>query len=399
MGNVNDFGNSEKFNILKMMYPELFHVTPDVVAFIQDDIITLLDIDGKVIMKNTTSSLMVHGTFVIALENNTSGQRGNHITLYNLLTGKSTILYKTTYYMTAIANEFSIESVNDKFLAVKEIVTDTLKIYNKYLEETLMPRHSSFIKYKFQDYNATVTRFGYRMLFGKTCEGYVSNLTDRIEQFDSFEINDSIRLVATSYKDKEKGVAINTQSKDYFKYKLQYNGVVCGNEYEDIVKSAQLRDTDYLFCYSCNKNGLKQIGVIDIHGNELISPEYDAIDYIGADNFLIESNGYAYVFNIKKGLLTEVLPKANVYCHQVLPLCIVEESKVKCISAKGEIFYLSDIAKYFECYYCNDNKDVIKINIAGDNDKIYKYITTTLVPITNIHAIAKLETSEWTPLV
>ena len=210
----------------------------------------------------------------------------------------------------------------------------------------------------------------------------------KVLSYDTFEITDKLSAVATSTDGS--GISISEYCEPTFKYRLNNNGTILGKEYEDIIDRAELQNTDFLYVYDSKG----KIGVINRNNaNEVVTPKYSRLEYVGYNNFIASVSGdkCTEMINADTGD-TKVL--SEIAKHSTLPILIMKTWNNVVVLyniVNGMIFGVADFSKQFKCHYSKNRPDLIRVDLAWGS----KYITNTLVPITNLAYIEQLKSSEW----
>lgn len=373
--------------ILQMMYSVVQPLSDSVIYCEQDDNVTIVNKNGIEIASGSKDTLKLLGIF-LAIHDDTN----NNTTIYCFSTNKKKVIDNKSS-----ASFFKLKQVGIEFVQIE--FSSRCVILNKYLESIF-----DIDTYKLNTYVQGESKIcvKYRVDMYRESVGYINRLTGRMESYDSFDLNENFSLLATEYH-KTNGIAINKDCIQYFKYKLVKNGVIVSQKsYEDITKPNELTGTNTFYTFevdkdriSCNKKGL-----IRSDGAELLSNNYDEIQYVGANNYLLtilkDSVRYVAIYNSEKGVVYNFDELINAVMHKTLPMVILylNNGRIRLLTTNGEEFNPEELSKHFRCSYSKSRPDLIRIEL----DYGKKYITNALVPITNMHEISRLATHEWIPM-
>lgn len=378
---------STRMYILQMMYSVVQPLSDSVIYCEQDDNVTIVNKNGIEIASGSKDTLKLLGIF-LAIHDNTN----NSTTIYCFSTNKKKVINNKSSL-----SFFKLKQVGVEFVQVE--ISSRCVILNKYLETIF-----DIDTYKLNTYVQGESKIcvKYRIDMYRESVGYINRLTGRIESYDSFDLNENFSLLATEYH-ATNGIAVNKDCIQYFKYKLVKNGVIVSQKsYEDITKPNELACTNTFYTFEIDKDKIScsKKGLIRSDGVELLSNDYDEIQYVGANNYLLEilRDGVKYiaVYNSEKGVIYNFNELINAVMHKTLPIVILylNSGRIRLLTTSGEEFNPEELSKHFKCSYSKSRPDLIRIEL----DYGKKYITNALVPITNMHEISRLATHEWIPM-
>lgn len=378
---------STRMYILQMMYSVVQPLSDSVIYCEQDDNVTIVNKNGIEIASGSKDTLKLLGIF-LAIHDNTN----NSTTIYCFSTNKKKVINNKSSL-----SFFKLKQVGVEFVQVE--FSSRCVILNKYLETIF-----DIDTYKLNTYVQGESKIcvKYRIDMYRESVGYINRLTGRIESYDSFDLNENFSLLATEYH-ATNGIAVNKDCIQYFKYKLVKNGVIVSQKsYEDITKPNELACTNTFYTFEIDKDKIScsKKGLIRSDGVELLSNDYDEIQYVGANNYLLEilRDGVKYiaVYNSEKGVIYNFNELINAVMHKTLPIVILylNSGRIRLLTTSGEEFNPEELSKHFKCSYSKSRPDLIRIEL----DYGKKYITNALVPITNMHEISRLATHEWIPM-
>lgn len=378
---------STRMCILQMMYSVVQPLSDSVIYCEQDDNVTIVNKNGIEIASGSKDTLKLLGIF-LAIHDNTN----NSTTIYCFSTNKKKVINNKSSL-----SFFKLKQVGVEFVQVE--FSSRCVILNKYLETIF-----DIDTYKLNTYVQGESKIcvKYRIDMYRESVGYINRLTGRIESYDSFDLNENFSLLATEYH-ATNGIAVNKDCIQYFKYKLVKNGVIVSQKsYEDITKPNELACTNTFYTFEIDKDKIScsKKGLIRSDGVELLSNDYDEIQYVGANNYLLailrDGVKYIAVYNSEKGVIYNFNELINAVMHKTLPIVILylNSGRIRLLTTSGEEFNPEELSKHFKCSYSKSRPDLICIKL----DYGKKYITNALVPITNMHEISRLATHEWIPI-
>lgn len=380
---------STRICILQMMYSVVKPLSDSIIYCEQDDNVTIVNKNGIEIASGTKDTMKLVGIFLTISDIN-----NKTITIYCYSTNKKKMIKADNYAIYSPPKQ-----VGEEFLQIQFGVGTNCIIFNKYLEE-IFSISVFYIKTYIQSNSKICMK--YRLNTFRDSVGYINRLTGRVESYDSFDLNESFSLLATEYHS-NKGVSVNKECIKYFKYKLVKNGMVVSQKsYEDITKPTELVSTDTFYTFEADKDNIscKKKGLIRSDGTELLGADYDEIQYIGANNYILtiikDDISYVAIYNSEKGVVYNFDEITKAVIHKTLPMTILylNNGKIRLLAANGIEFNPEEISKYFKCSYSKSRPDLIRIEL----DYGKKYINNTLVPITNMHEISSLVNHEWIPM-
>lgn len=264
---------------------------------------------------------------------------------------------------------------NDKIQKTKDIVQKTQEGYLK-----LSYRYSSTNYIILDDENIKVKEIAQ------------SNLLNGLS---GIATGNKYSIVGTSWH--YDGIAKSTYTIPNVLYKLAYNGnIISEKEYEDIIKPSELTNTNTLYTYAEDK-GREKMGLIRDDGVELLEAKYDSIMHIGSNNYIVRFAEYHSLYNSVKGVIYDFAE--IIACTTISELGItvlhMQNNQFIVVENTGRIYNLNDFTKYNDCKVCVDDNSIMKI-VTPDGRRKYSY--RNLVPITNMHEIAALNTKEFVNL-
>jgi hypothetical protein len=358
--------------------------------------VAIINAEGKIQLKSTVDSIKAMGKFIVSVDDKS-------IRIESMTTNK---IIKCSVFETLQ----DIELLSDNFLAAYwEVPGTTYRhrhdvnrvVFNNNLDIVFKAgKYSSFRAYKTQN----KLRIKYQ---GLTAQ--LNELTGLADFYDVFDLDDKYSCVATEYSD-DNGYSINGNAQYDLRYRLARNGIIVSSKsYEDITKPFELKDTNTFYTHDVASKELDVIyqgvrrnrrkGLIRDDGAELLAAIYTKVNYIGADNYLVEYIGsdqilYTAIYNSVKGTILNFGEIADVKQHETLPLTIVKRADgvIEFIRTdNGARFTVESLTTQFKCEYCTENPSILRI----DCGYVTKYVTDKLVPITNMQQITKLKTMNW----
>lgn len=376
----------DRVSILQMMYDTVHPLSKDVIYCAQGEDVTLVNRYGIELATGTVDTIRRLGMFIAMLD------KDNTTSIYCFSTGVSKKISTENRYH----HYFTLKSAGTEYIAIE--YSSRAVILDKYLNTVIDIEASRLGVYA----GDSRICFKYRAELFKECTGYINRLTGKVESYDSFELCNGLRLIATEYH-KEKGVSINKECIQHLRYKLSNNDrIVTPKSYEDIVKTMELSSTNTLFTIEVDsgcRNKYK-VGLIRDDGVELLEPIYDVIQYMGSNNYLLTvykgNPDCKAIYNTEEGIIYNFGELASVEIHKTLPLftLLKNNGEIALFTSTGLEFNPVDLAKHFKCSYSKQRPDIIRVDLEYGK----KYITNTLVPITNIHEITKVTAHEWVPM-
>lgn len=384
--NLSDELNT-RMDILKMMYSVVKPLSNEIIYCEQDEVVTIVNKNGIEIATGTKDTLKRVGTFLILID-----KKSNIVTIYSYSTNR-----KIDIRDTSIVSYINFKEVSGDILQI-ELVRRNMLI-NRYLEILV-----DIDTYLLHAYIQSEYKICLKFLVdgNRNCTAYLNRVTGRIESYDQFDLDEHYSCLATDFH-KKTGVAINKDCVACFKYKLVRDGMIISQKsYEDIIKSSELSNTNTFYTIGYNKNSSNSIkkGLIRDDGAELLSADYDNIQYVGAENYiltLIQNNiQYSAIYNSKSGVVYGFDELANALVHRNLPMVVLylRNNTIKLLTTNGLVIEPAEISKYFKCSYSQQRPDIIRVELEYGK----KYINNALMPITNMHEIAKLSTHTWIPM-
>lgn len=414
-----DIDAMDRFYVLKMMHSDAEFISNSIVCYrdISDkNIIIIADLDGNELYSVPSPRMVIIGKFVIMCSNAiNSGELKVHKIESHIASGALTVFncdtHKEMKIKSFVSCVMSANYMGDNYLMFKVRTHNDdydemfANIYNKDLTVSdIMPRPC--FNLRINVLKETTTHVVLSTSLMSTRNKYAARvssvimifnkLTGKFEQYQSRDVTDTIKIVATDInKAKSQDLSVSNECIDYLTYKLSVNGnVVTEHEYQDIAKPSVLTYTDYFYVYDNGNDCKLKKGLIDISGKELLEPLYDDIQYIGSNNFILESNGFSMIYNTtEKRIVVGYNQNNGIKVHSHLPLTLIYgvDKTIYCLDTRGNLFNIKDFSKYFECYKSNDFFG-IKVNIGNG---IYKYVDEQLEPITNIRLLGQLQAYTW----
>lgn len=373
-----------RLSILNMIYSVVKPLSNDVIYCEQDDSVTVVNRNGIEIMSGTKDTLKTLGAFLVILDKDISEAE-----IYCFSTNRhKKIKYKNSY-------GYELKQVGQEFLIVS--LGGYSLIFNKYLDEILNINTYKLNAYEYGDSRICIK---YRLDLLRESTGFINRLTGKVTSYDSFDLNDNYTLLATDYHE-NKGITINKDCIEYFKYKLVKDNIIVSNKsYEDITKPSELNSTDTFYIFDLDERHNRKVGLLRGDGVEMLEPIYDEIRYIGANNYILDivnnDRKYTAIYNSDRGVVYNFDELISAEVHKTLPIVLIARSdgEFRLLTTTGTEIKLEELPKYFKCSYSEQRTDIIRVDLGYSK----KYITNTLVPITNIHEIAKLSTHNWIPM-
>lgn len=384
--NLSDELNT-RMDILKMMYSVVKPLSNEIIYCEQDEVVTIVNKNGIEIATGTKDNLKRVGTFLILID-----KKSNIVTIYSYSTNR-----KIDIKDTSIISYINFKEVSDDILQI-ELVRRNILI-NRYLEILVDIDTYTMHAYIQSEYKICLK---FSVDVNRNCTAYLNRVTGRMESYDQFDLDEHYSCLATDFH-KKTGVSINKDCTACFKYKLVRDGVIISQKsYEDIIKPSELSNTNTFYTIGYNKNSSNPIkkGLIRDDGAELLSADYDNIQYVGAENYiltLIQNNiQYSAIYNSKSGVVYGFDELANALVHRNLPMVVLylRNNTIKLLTTNGLVIEPAEISKYFKCSYSQQRPDIIRVELEYGK----KYINNALMPITNMHEIAKLSTHTWIPM-
>lgn len=381
---------NERLNILQMMYSTVQPLNSEVIYCAQEDEVTLVNRYGVELARGTKDTIRKAGCFIAMLD------KDNTTSIYCFSTGASKKIKNSNNRH----HYFSMKEAGTEYVVIEYMARSV--ILDRYLNN-VFDVETSRLKVYVSDSKICVK---HRIDMFRESTGYINRLTGKVEFYDYFDLDDTYRCIATEYH-RDKGLTVNKDCIQYLKYKLTKNGsIVSSRSYEDITKPSELRTTNTFFTFDLGGKYRRdtKLGLLRDDGVELLEPVYDSIRYIGANNYLVDiikdniinSVRYSAIYNSDTGVVYNFNEVVSAEMHKTLPLLVLikADGGVKLITTSGIEMEPAEIAKYFKCSYSEQRPDIIRIEL----DYGKKYITNTLVPITNLHEISRLSTHNWIPM-
>lgn len=414
-----DIDAMDRFYVLKMMHSDAEFISDSIVCYrdISDkNIVIIADLDGNELYSIPYPRVVIIDKFVImcSVAINPGELRVNKIESH-VSSGEITIFncetHKKKKTKSFISCTMLARYIGDGYLLFKvrtyadDHDNDLADIYDKNLDISDSMPYAVY-NFRINILKETTTHVALSTSLLSNRDKYsarlcstimiFNKLTGKFEQYQSRDVTDTIKYIATDInKNKSQDLSISNECIDYLMYKLSVNGnIVTEHSYQDITKPNVLTYTDYLYVHNMGTDYKPKKGIIDISGKELLEPLYDNIQYIGSDNFILESKGFSMIYNVAaKRTVVGYTQNIGIRVHDNLPLTMIYGVDITtyCLDTKGNLFNIKDLSKYFECYK-SDKFFGIRVNIGNG---IYKYVDEQLNPITNIRLLGQLQAYTW----
>jgi len=382
-------------NMLNMIYDKVYDMGNSIYYCTVDNVTALVDEYGNDIKLYDSDSTEIKLTYIKKYE------EAEDIVILNGETYgvpiKVVFNTRERRYITA-KDDCKITKVIDNIVAILE----SAKRYYNYNVRLLNNKFEIIAEFKdieyiggFEEYKSNIPNitYLYYSLGGSRYKFTIDKSTNRVISYDNYKLKgNDLRAVATSIKDKKEGVLrISQETYEGFMYRLSNKGILLGKEYDEIRKPEQLDNTNLMYVY--NK---EYIGVInETNGEELISPEYENLEYIGFNNFIATNkDDKANILNAYSGNMYADEEVKEIKTHTTLPMITIrfKDNTLKFYNIlNGIVFNIEDFAKQFKCEYNSERPDILRVSLTWG----FKYITNTLVPITNLGYIKQLNNSSW----
>lgn len=374
----------DKVSILNMIYEHVIPLSRDVIYCETGNDVYIVHKDGGTIAEGDKDRIKLVGLFLIV-----GKSRSGCYTIYSFYTNKK-IDVDDSAKNSILSAISSVKVLCDRCLYIEK--WGGVSIYDMNLTEIFKCRGSRPVVWE-----RSKTRICIKYTSLLSYQRLLTTLdisSGKVESIDEFDIADNIKCVALKENDK-RGISVNTQCDDYLKYGLSaYGSIVTNKLYEDITKPPELKNVNTFLVYELDSARNKVVGLIDMHGNELLQPIYSKIAYIGCNNYIVEYKEMQSLYSSVTGVTYNFGELKSITVHKTLPLSILyfKDNSVKLLNnITGKQFDVAEIAKQFKCSYNKADPTIIRIDL----DFGAKYITNTLVPITNMHKIAGLNASGW----
>lgn len=385
MENLNDIEYNQKIKVLRMMYPNLMEIDTKfgrIYSTKSQNNIEVLDINASILLEFGGNNCDICGGYIIAKSNT------DKLKILSLRTNKTAEIFFENY------NTEFLES--NGLLIIKSYAK--YKILNSELETIWNNQGCMYIKYEKEDsFGYWYTYMGYdtRHLYKRL---RINKLTEKVDVYDYIDLENNYSIIGTEVKDRyTQSSTIKLDRLSYVKYKLAYGGnIISEKSYCDILKTSDIQNSEYFYCYETYK-GAFRVGVLDGRGKEVIQLEYKNIKYLGNGIFVCEKDNTKRIVDIKQNYTSEQINNNLCYIHDTLPIIVILDNNNWFVyDILGRKYKLVDIVSNFECRYCNQYPDFLKINInLYSNNPVYKYITRNLEPVTDIKLIHHFNTLEW----
>lgn len=396
MDNLLNVDNMEMVRTLGFLHDNIKPITHNRVQYIEDGSVYIVDLNDDVIIKEPKHKIAVIGTFVIRSTNDetlTNWMSTTKVKVFNLLSNKEIEV--------TISGMSDITAIGDQFISISEWSGRFGReefsggvLYNIRFEKV----------YKFATTRAlkvtedNVIRTVILQLWNTRWQTIVADKSSGlVDIYDSIDIDKSRGLSMVGKEWSKKDIlSINYSTVGNVRYSLCIYGKIIDKLYQDIGIPQEFVNTNFLMVWDLTDKYRKKKevckGVIDITGRGLIPPVYDDVVYIGNNTFLLSFNNYVNVYNIYKGNLFTDVPKNNVWVHPILPFTVITKNdSCMAVNSAGEVFNILDIAKYYDCYASSEDENALKIDTGVKT----VFVSRNLIPITNIHYMAKLNTMNW----
>lgn len=385
-----NYSDDEQLSLLKMMYPNLKEINTKygkVYTSNNKGEIKLLDIKANVLLEIKGENYTICGGYIVGVNNN--------IEVFNIRTNSKkridNVLHK--HSLNCFEELNGLLRLNTNYDTV--LLNNNLNIvwedhdYGTRLNYATSDNYGYWYKYKSYE-----TRFKDKMF-------RINKYTELVDIYDYIDIGNNYSIIGTEIKDNYKRlIAVKLDRIPNVKYKLAYNNTVISTKsYCDIVKTNDIKNSDYFYCFEIIGNCIK-VGVLNYKGEEVIHTEYSEITSINNGIFVVDDYNKRRIINLNTNYISEELDKNLCYIHTTLNIVIMlENNQWVLYDALGRKYKVEEIPKYFNCMYCKQCDEYLKININLYSDNpVYKYITKNLEDVLDIKKINYFNTLEWNKL-
>lgn len=410
-----EFEAQQRVDTLSMIYEKVELITYRLVSYIDDGWLIITDLEGNIKFKKDAEKSTIAGKFLVVEGNQFDAMNGytQAWEVYSLETGINTLVNRPDYLSKQVVYNIGTDLVVVPYSSSQALVLNTE--LQPILEVDIYSR-------PIKTADDTMTKTTFCIYIGKIIWVCYSKEKKQVLSYDEVVIDaaNGLSVVAVEYDhtgimDNKGGiwrrqmVSYDRQSSEIFnclsifKYRLCKYGARHGKGYNGIAKTTEYMNTKYLSVF--NFNGVERkfcenhcnllFGLIDEDGNELISPLYKSVQYIGGDTFLLTWEDEAYgtvtsLSSLSRGTLAGPLPADKVYQHKSVNMVVINtlhiDGNIWLYKEGDGCFLASEISKHFDCWYCSSMPEVIRIDVG----KVYKYIDNRLTPITNPQMLRRL---------
>lgn len=379
----------ENIDILKLVYDNVTVIGDRRIVAVTKDRIVLLDTNGNQLYDFDKQSSKLCGTFVVQQNLNESS-----ITLTSLKTDRQMKLGQKDMVLCTIDN---IVQLGDEFICIDNIVRKT--IVNSQCDTVVNLYYVSNMTV----YEETDTRciIHYKSVHDSTDrEAILDKHTGKYISLDRLKVSEKYDLVGTSQAKRNCTYHYDSRTFSAIRYTLYKGDIPVGVEYIDIRLVNDSDESGYAYVFE-HIGGKVYQGIMNIStGEEEIPPSYKGINEFGNNVFILyDENGVMHIYDIRKGYLFTNLTEQNIKKHSVLPIVVVfKDSKYSIVDKNGDVYDFVDFAKHWDCEYCTDNTNIIRVTFRDECGVRQKYMDTQLTEITNKNLIAELSNKEWVKL-
>lgn len=382
---ISDNDIDERVKVLKMMYTVVKKLANDNIYCEDSEKAAIINKYGITLISGDKGDICVTGDFILAKDTNT-----RYITIYNV---KTNTKIKISISAGVIEEHLAVSNSGNALLTVK-LNIDSLCVIDESCN--IVYKIDCGFDIRVYDNKKTVI-IKYYNQDRETVKINIDTKEIRVNSFELCEIPNfgSLECIGV-YKDtKNRGISINSECDRYTKYKLGINGTpVTKKAYQDITRPYELNETNTLYTHEL-VGYTQKMGLINIHGEELLEAVFDEISYIGNNCYVISNEGFKSLYSSS---VDDIILGADVIkdivIHDTLPLCILyfRDGTVKLFNNNtSEIFDTSELAKHFDCSYSKERPYIIRVKLPYGT----RYITNQLRPITNYDYKKKLMSNEW----
>lgn len=370
--------SEDKINILKLCYDNIKIICGEAAVIESDTKTVLLDLDGNTI-KEFGSNVEVIGSFILEY-------KAFKINIYNVLTGKCKEVNGRVYDVRTRDGELK----TDYFLILS--LNDGLSIFNIDLDVIEIPN-------AYRVYKVFKTTHGCKFNYSNgSSHGEISlnNLTGTYDYLDIAPVHENLVFLGTSVeKCRINYYSSTAEINDIVRYRVCYNGYIKGKEYSSFTP---LRTLEGLYIKTFNVIGGKVYeGILDYKGDELIDTVFDSVEYFGNYNFILKRDNKVHLFNLQKGYLATNIDQRMFTRHESMPIALILTTNGYMVfDTKSRIYKVDDITKYYKCQRSTVDGNIIRFNLSdNEEDEVYVYCTSGLIPMHNRHMINKLKAEKW----
>lgn len=374
--------NNDRLSIFKMMYDEVKDIGKGLIyaSNSTSDEVKIFNKNGAELLTGDKNFIQVKGKFLVV-------SKGDSIQLLNFSTGTSISIMISRYLfnmdrdiqeltenVTLVSEQNSILFIDNNCRVLDKIPGAEFKRINK--------RSTQGCSFSY--------KFAWPDLYLN--DGYFSYLTNKVERYHTFELQDRYTLIATDIAKNK--FSVNSKTKDKLRYKLGYNdSILSKNSYDDIVIPSQLKNTNTALTKEVVGYDIKT-GLLELStGKELLKPQFNDIIYYGADNYIATlDDGTSAVYNKYKGYTISPEHKAHVNIHNTLPCATINiNNSFYILDTLGRLCEYVYFTKMFKCSVCNKYKDIFRVELQHGN----VYVTNRLAPIQDRNTIAMYDKEVW----